>query len=204
MQQVTQPNWTTYGLAWFQHDYRGHKVDFHTGSIDGMVAIAGMIPDEGIGVYVLANLDHAEVRHALMYRVFDMFDGNTDRDWSAELLEMYGELRAQGIAARKRARKSRVENTTPSLSLDAYTGTYTDSLWGDVTISMVQGALHLTADQLEGDLEHWQYDTFTVRWAKAWMGTGRASFRLNSAGRAAILEFRGREFQKPSRNQTLP
>ena len=194
--RLTKPHWTSYALGWFQHDYDGRAVSFHTGSIDGMVAIAGMIPDEGIGVYVLANLDHAEVRHALMYRVFDMFDDNTDRDWSAELLEMYGEMRAQGIAARKRARKSRVENTAPSLSLDAYTGTYTDSLWGEVTISMVQGALHLTADQLEGDLEHWQYDTFTVRWAKAWMGTGRASFRLNSAGRASTLVFRGRELRR--------
>ena len=45
---------------------RGRAVDFHTGSIDGMVAIHGLIRDERLGVYVLANLDHAELRHALM------------------------------------------------------------------------------------------------------------------------------------------
>ena len=31
------------GLGWFQHDYRGRRVDFHTGSIDGMVAIVGLL-----------------------------------------------------------------------------------------------------------------------------------------------------------------
>ena len=46
-QRVTRPNWVSYGLGWFQHDYRGRKLDFHTGSIDGMVAIAGLIREDG-------------------------------------------------------------------------------------------------------------------------------------------------------------
>ena len=59
-QQVTKPNWTTYGLGWFQHDYRGKMVQFHTGSLAGMVAIAGMIPEENIGVYIAKKIikDH--------------------------------------------------------------------------------------------------------------------------------------------------
>ena len=69
--RLTKPHWTTYGLGWFQADYDGRAVDFHTGSIDGMVAIVGLIRDENLGVYVLANLDHAELRHALMYRAFE-------------------------------------------------------------------------------------------------------------------------------------
>ena len=65
-------------------------MDFHTGSIDGMVAIIGLIRDEHLGVYVLSNLDHAELRHALMYRVFDLYGtGNRTRDWSADLLDLY-------------------------------------------------------------------------------------------------------------------
>ena len=43
-----------YGLGWFQHDYQGRMVQFHTGSIDGMVAIAAVIPEDRFGVYVLA------------------------------------------------------------------------------------------------------------------------------------------------------
>ena len=58
-QAITKSHWMTYGLGWFQQDYDGRAVDFHTGSIDGMVAIHGLIRDERLGVYVLGNLDHA-------------------------------------------------------------------------------------------------------------------------------------------------
>ena len=84
--RLTHPHWTTYGLGWFQQDYNGRAVDFHTGSIDGMVAIIGLIPDERLGVYVLANADHVEARHALMLKVFDLWGPSPSkgRDWSRE------------------------------------------------------------------------------------------------------------------------
>ena len=40
-----------------------------------MVAIHGLLRDAHIGVYVLANRDHAELRHAIMLNVFDRFIG---------------------------------------------------------------------------------------------------------------------------------
>ena len=91
-QRLTNPKWVTYGLGWFQQDYDGEALDFHTGSIDGMVAIAGLIRDEGIGVYVLGNRDHVEVRHALMLRGLDALLGKPFRDWSVELKELYDGL----------------------------------------------------------------------------------------------------------------
>jgi len=33
--QLVKPRWMTYALGWFQQDYKGRAVDFHTGSIDG-------------------------------------------------------------------------------------------------------------------------------------------------------------------------
>ncbi|MDH3225410.1 MAG: beta-lactamase family protein, partial [Gemmatimonadota bacterium] len=111
--QLTEPGWTTYGLAWFQHDYDGRKIDFHTGSIDGMVAIAGLIRAEELGVYVLGNLDHVEVRHALMYRVFDLFGEGEPRDWSTDLKALYDGLAEDGETARLEREASRVTGTKP-------------------------------------------------------------------------------------------
>lgn len=89
-QQITKPSWMTYGLGWFQHDYKGKLVQFHTGSLPGMVAIVGMIPEENIGIYVMGNLDHVELRHAIMYATFDLFmDGEITLDWSKELHKIY-------------------------------------------------------------------------------------------------------------------
>ena len=61
--------WTWIGIF----DYRGEKIDFHTGSLQGLVAIIGLIRDKNISVHVFANLDHAELRHAIMYKVMDLF-----------------------------------------------------------------------------------------------------------------------------------
>ncbi len=91
--ELAKPHFFSYALGWFVQDYQGQVVWMHTGSINGMCAIIGLVPQKKLGVYVLENLDHAELRHALMYRVFDMYNesqssarGRTPpRDWSADL-----------------------------------------------------------------------------------------------------------------------
>ena len=71
-QKLTKPNWMTYGLGWYQQDYKGKKVNFHTGSLSGAVAIHSQLPEEKLGIYVFANYEQAQVRHALMYKAFDL------------------------------------------------------------------------------------------------------------------------------------
>ena len=199
---LTKPHWTTYSFGWFQEDYSGKMVDFHTGSIDGMVAIIGLIPDERLGVYVLANLDHAELRHALMYRVFDAYLGNPPRDWSADLLKLYGGLRASADSARRRTEARRIPNTRPSLSLDQYAGTYADSLVGNVVVSLENGKLRLRASSTHaGTLEHWEYDTFRLRWDNAWEGSSFATFTIGRDGAPSRLDFQGAVLRRVERQR---
>jgi CubicO group peptidase (beta-lactamase class C family) len=195
--QLTRPHWTTYGLGWFQQDYNGRKVDFHTGSIDGMVAIVGLMLDEGLGVYVLSNLDHVEVRHALMLKTFDLFTGAAPRDWSAELRKLYGDLAARGVAARQRNEQQRVAGTRPSLPLEKYAGTYSDSLYGTRTVSFENGALRLRySPQYAATLEHWQYDTFRARFDDRWNGNQQVSFVIGGDGLPSRLETGGATFRR--------
>jgi CubicO group peptidase (beta-lactamase class C family) len=200
--RLTKPHWTTYAFGWFQEDYSGHMVDFHTGSIDGMVAIIGLIPDERLGVYVLANLDHAEVRHALMYRVFDAYLRNPPRDWSSDFLHLYGGLRAAADSARQRTIARRIPDTHPSLPLTQYAGTYADSLVGDVVVSLDDGKLRLrTSTTHAGTLEHWEYDTFRVRWDNAWEGTSFATFTIGRDGVPSRLDFEGAVLRRAERSR---
>ena len=208
--RLTRPHWTTYALGWFQHDYNGRAVSFHTGSIDGMVAIIGLIPDERLGVYVLANLDHAEVRHALMYTVFDLWNPGppgsgresrgAGRDWSAELLRLYGGLQAQADSARMRQEAQRVAGTRPTLPLERYAGTYEDSLYGAATVTHENGRLMLRRGARRAVLEHWHYDTFRARWANAWQGTSMATFILGARGTPDRLEISGATLRRAERS----
>ena len=182
---LTKPHWTTYGLGWFQHDYRGEMVNFHTGSLAGRTAIIGLIPDKKMGIYIFGNVDHAEVRHALMYKAFDVFafGDSSGRDWSKEMKTLYDGLDAQGkrqVEAQKARRRS---DTKPSLALAAYAGKYADPFYGEMEVTFADGKLRLSigkGDTRSADLEHWHHDTFRTVWQRRWLGEGLVSFQLNS------------------------
>jgi CubicO group peptidase (beta-lactamase class C family) len=187
--KLTHPSFTAYGMAWFLEDYRGEKVVFHTGSIDGLVAIVGLMPARRLGLVVVANRDHAEVRHALMYRVFDAYLGGAQRDWSTEMRAMYQKTRDSVKVARKDADAKRVLGTKPSLSLDRYAGAYADSLYGSVTVRLERGRLVLAPSAfLTADLEHWNYDTFRARYRNWWIEPSVVTFRLAPDGNVSAVD----------------
>jgi len=188
----TRPHFTAYGMGWFLQDYRGEFVAFHTGSIDGYVAIVGLLPERDVGVVVFANRDHAELRHAIMWEVFDAYLGAPERDWSVEFKAMYDSLDARRAAARAEREAERVRDTHPSLALDRYAGTYTDSAFGAVTVGMADGDLTFTQSAfLTGTLEHWSYDTFVVRWNHGWLRPTPVTFTIGPDGVVTGVEMEG-------------
>ena len=189
--ELTKPHWKTYGLGWFQHDYQGRMLNFHTGSLSGFVAIIGLVPDDRFGVYVLSNRDHVEVRHALMYRAIDTFVGTPSRDWSKDLLSLYDKRRARGDSLRRENEAKRIKGTKPSLQLSKYAGVYEDQLLGRITVSEIGGKLRVDAGPaLKGDLEHWQYDRFRARYDDRWQGTDLITFTIGD-GVASALDIAG-------------
>ncbi len=190
--RLTRPHWMTYGLGWFQQDYRGRFVAFHTGSLDGRTAIVGLLPDERFGVVVFGNLDHAEFRHAVMLTAFDLQIGGPRRDWNAELLELYGDLRARRDSVRAARDAGRIAGTTPSLPLSAYAGTYRHAVWGDLVVTARGETLAVrlgTSSELAGPLRHWHHDTFRIQWGdgRAEPGWLRFAFGLDGAVTEARL-----------------
>jgi hypothetical protein len=187
--QLTRPHWTTYGLAWFQQDYHGRKIDFHTGSIDGMVAIVGLMLDERLGVIVLSNAAQSNLRHALMLKTFDLFTGAPSRDWSQDLKKLYDSLATRGAEQQRSAAAQRVTGTRPSLDLAKYAGTYSDSLYGTRVVTFENGVLRMRASSKSiATLSHWQYDTFQSRWDQPWRGSGMVTFTIGPAGVPSRLE----------------
>jgi CubicO group peptidase (beta-lactamase class C family) len=197
---LVRPHFFTYGLGWFLHDYQGQAVAMHTGSIDGMSALIGLIPDRRLGVYVLANLDHAELRHALMYRVFDMYSGNAPRDWSTELLALYSGLERQADSARRDQLQRRVVDTRPSLPLDRYAGTYTNQTYGNAVVSVRNDALHFAFGRGRiGTLTHWHYDTFQAKWDDVRMDPSFVVFAPDGAGGVSSVRAFGITFTRAAR-----
>ena len=180
---LLKTHWTTYGFGWFQHDYRGEMVHMHTGSLAGRTAIVGMMRDKKLGVYIFGNVDHAEVRHALIYKVFDLFGFNDNsRDWSTQMKTMYDGIAAESSRQQQAQLAARVLNTKPSLPLEAYVGTYSHPFYGKREIQLINGKLRLLIGKdSSADLDHWQHDTFRGPWNDGWRGDTGVAFQVNAA-----------------------
>lgn len=185
-------NYFAYGLGWRLHDYHGRNVVQHTGSVNYTRTQVGMIPDEGLGVVVFANLSSSALQTALMYRVFDAFLNLPDTDWSARYLARQRGDRSGQADGSGNGEDARHAGTRPSLDLDGYAGTYSDSLFGDVAIELEDGALVLRySPDYVADLEHWHHDTFRAHWRSRGFGHAFVTFGLDASARARTLELQG-------------
>jgi CubicO group peptidase (beta-lactamase class C family) len=159
-------HFSLYGLGWQLSDYQGRKVVAHGGGLDGMTSRVAMLPEENLGVVVLTNSE-TQLSPSLTNRVFDAFLGLPARDWSADYLARAKAGREAADAAARKLEDARVPDTRPSLALDAYAGTYTGAMYGDARVTQEGGRLVLRllhSPNFVGDLEHWHFDTFRLRW----------------------------------------
>ena len=197
--QITKPHWTTYGLGWFQHDYRGKMVQFHTGSLAGLVAICGMIPDDNMTVYVFGNLDHSEIRHALMYKAFDLWTfTDITKDWSTDFYKLYKNIDDTARKKEKEELLKQVKGTHPSLPLAGYAGKYNNKIYGLAEVIYLNESLTLkfTDGKFSLSLQHWNYDTFRGVYNNWWWGKSFVQFSIDKSGNTSGLSFDGIPYDK--------
>lgn len=195
---LTKPNWNTYGLGWFQQDYKGHKLDFHTGSLFGLVAIAGVMHDKNMAVYVFANLDHAELRHAILYKAIDLYAFEDDsRDWHGEVMKLYNEFKKEHSDNQKKKTEERVKNSKPSLPLESYVGSYSNDMLGSAKVVLVNNALQINFNEfISYDAEHWHYDTFKTNKDPRFLEKLLIHFELDTDGKIKQFDIMGEVFVK--------
>ena len=179
-----------YGFGWNVMDFHGHTMLWHSGNANGMPSYMAILPKEKIGVAIMINTWGAPILHgALASRIFDTYLGIPPHDWSAEALAAFERQQKRDAAVRER---KPIAGTHPSLALDDYAGVYVDPVFGDMAIKREGDHLTLQFAKGEiGDLSHWQYDTFAVRWrdpADREDYPTLAVFSLNEDGRPARVE----------------
>jgi CubicO group peptidase (beta-lactamase class C family) len=177
-----------YGLGWILSDYQGRLLVSHGGGLDGMTSQVALMPEEKLGVVVLTNSE-TPLSNVLANKIFDLFLGLPRRDWNSELLVRNKDGEAARKAADRKRELSRVPQTKLSLPLPAYAGTYTGEMFGDAKVTEEEGKLvvrFVPSPLFVGDLEHWHFDTFRVKWRDSIVypfTRGFVTFTLNSQGR---------------------
>jgi CubicO group peptidase (beta-lactamase class C family) len=181
-----------YALGWQVADYNGRLRVEHGGSIDGMFSQVILLPELKAGVFVVTNSD-TPVAALLAGRAVDALLGVTAKDRGDELLNRY---RTRDRIRKQQAERmdgNRDKTSKPSLPIEKYAGNYGGDLYGDVAVEHENGKLVLKfrpTPTFVADLDHWQYDTFRVKWRtlKPYIPDGWATFVLDRRGRPAELK----------------
>jgi CubicO group peptidase (beta-lactamase class C family) len=163
----TRSSFAGYGLGVILRDWRGQKLVTHDGGLPGYVSRVAMLPDRRTGVAVLTNAESTPALLAITGKLLDHALGASDVDWMRAATQL--DLRSRNaIAATVRSTAAARDSASrPARPLAAYAGTYRDAWYGDVTVAEERGRLVLRMTRtpsMVGDLSHWQYDSFLVRW----------------------------------------
>lgn len=157
---------SSYGMGLFIQTYRGHKQVGHGGNLDGFSLQLSFLPNDGIGVVVLTNLDGAFLRDLVPYYVYDRLLGLESIDWVARFREIENKGRDQELNADKKGYTGRKSDTHPSHELADYAGEFEHPGYGRITMRLdtAGGApkLLMKLNDVERPLEHFHYDTFQV------------------------------------------
>ena len=152
----------SYGMGFLISTYRDHRILWHAGGIDGFVALLAFLPDAGIGVIALSNLDRNPAPTILTRNLFDRLLGLKPLPWNDWVASDYleWELGKRQEAAGHQA--GRDTTTGPSRPLADFAGGYRHPAYGEVRITFENKALMLRYGQFTLPLRHYRGDIFEV------------------------------------------
>lgn len=123
-----------YALAWVTESYRGVRVVWHNGGIDGMSAWVGLIPEKQTGVVILSNLDECDLRRAVFYKIVDHLIGGAPVEQETALVAKQHAALAARDEAEKRWTALAAKSEPLALPITAYVGSYRHPALGEVQV----------------------------------------------------------------------
>lgn len=179
---------SSYGFGWWVTPRNNDKLIEHNGGIDGMAAKLFMIKNLNIGVIILTNISKEPASFLLKAKLLEQIFEDKSLDFY-ETVKGYRDRRVNGESKIK----TRVNNTSPSLGLNGYTGVYTDKMYGEINIEPLnQKELEISFSHssiFRGKLEHWHFDTFKIDWYDIRVPDGYLTFNFNSDRKILGISF---------------
>jgi len=163
-----QMEYQSYALGFYTYNYRSVRVVGHGGKLDGFVSRVFMVPSLRLGIAVLTNQEAGGAWASITNRITDHFLKVNNFDWISGYKKAQDEYFKNAAQKEQQSAQTRNSSSKPSLPLGSYAQTYTDPWYGQVKIGLRNEKLYMDFTHtpgMTGVMEHWQYDTFVVRWA---------------------------------------
>jgi len=183
--EVGGMHFKNYGLGWHLRDYSGRKIIWHNGGLPGFISKVLFVPEENLGIVMMAN-DLVFLVDPLAKRILDLYMNDRDIDYSSETLKRVNAYYSRLEEERKNKERSKIPGTKLSKDVTDYSGVYTDVMYGDAEITLSDAKLTVTLLPTSGiftsDMEHWQYDTFKIKFNDKYLPEGYVNFEFNGTG----------------------
>ena len=182
-----------YALGWGLRDFFGYLLVGHGGALQGMTTYIGILPEKDVAVIVLGN-QWSDAPGAVGLGILNAYVEETPEDWVGVVAEAGAEHADEAKKEVEEAFAARDADSTPSLPIEAYVGTYRDPWYGDVFVEGSDEGLVMRfsrSDVLTGPLEHFQYDTFVARWLdRSLLADAYVTFILGAGGEVEAIRMK--------------
>ena len=179
-------HFSAYGLGWFLKDYHGVKLIHHSGGILGMVSKVVVVPEENLAMVILTNQQSGYAFNAIYLQILNEYLELPAKNWVAYFSDKQQARKAKEAARLAKAVEAVDTNSTHSLPLKSYARVFADNWYGDIQISYKNNQLNMqfgNTPELRGVLEHYQHNTFIVRWHdRSLEADAFVNFHLNEVG----------------------
>ena len=163
-------------------DFLGHRIVEKNGALNGVRTVVTLIPDQRIGIAVLANKQLTVFPEAVRAEFLQMQVGRPSIDLQAHIAS------EQPVWNALVAIPSPPTDSTPmTYPIATYAGAFESPLYGELRVTRQANGLTAAVAGQVASLDHWSGDTFMIRFPNPDLTPGLLKFDIDD-GRAVQIE----------------
>jgi len=155
----------TYGMGWWDGSYRGHAILQHGGNVIGHSALNLFLPNDGIGISILTNMDALGLpQMEIAWYAIDLLLGyqpwlnsSNTCNFPCSFIKCNKDTQPESIFGHKSNIKE-----FPIKDIEEYVGTYVHPAYGSADISIASSILTISWNTLSGKLTPTGQDIFMI------------------------------------------
>lgn len=172
-----------YGLGLYSTDYNGRQIYWHTGGAFGHVTNTCFIPEEKLGIAILTNNDNQSFYEALRYQIMDAYLNVAYADRNAFQWNFFNQNKKSTDAAVAALNARADKKNTPEIKLSEFTGTFYNTVYGKITITLSGNQLNCRFQQhpnLFAVLDYMDNNEFRLMYTNKGYGIHPAKFTIQN------------------------
>lgn len=119
-----------YGLGWILGEFAGNPLIFHDGNALGYTSVMGFLPEQGVGVVVLANAAYSPLPNLALTRALELIYDQPD-ETTAALAQA-----AEQVGAPTMSSGQQFNPEVDTNALEPFVGEWANDALGDLTLSI--------------------------------------------------------------------